>query len=191
GLVVVSAINDAVLKKDYEVIETTQTVGASGVLSGSDWAIPDKAMPDGVRRQSAQTLLRAQDLEHARRLILWFIPRDPEMIPATRRATPSADVFNDIRTRGDASIVVGAVSQSDTQDSGSLGGLFVARKYFRGSVKKIASEPVRVIVDGVPTALNTIHVRGDVTVAGDRGDVEFWWVDDPATRFALRSVFHR
>jgi outer membrane protein OmpA-like peptidoglycan-associated protein len=188
GLVVVSAINDAVLKKDYEVIETTQTVDASGVVSGSDWAIPDKGMPDGVRRQSAQFALRAEDLEHARRLILWWIPGDPDTMPGTTRATPSTDVFNDARMKGDAAIVVGALSRSDSQGFGAMG-LFAGRKYFRGNVKKVGSEPVRVMVDGVPTALNTIHVKGDVTVAGDHGDVEFWWVDDPVTRFALRSSF--
>src|SRR5262245_53788605 len=65
GLVVVSAINDAVQKKDYEAVETVQAVDPTGTRSATDWAIPDRQAPGGVRRQSAQSVHRAEDLEHA------------------------------------------------------------------------------------------------------------------------------
>jgi outer membrane protein OmpA-like peptidoglycan-associated protein len=183
GLVVVSATNDAVLQKDYESIATIASADANGIRYSTDWAIPDRQAPDGVRRQSAQTLERAQDSEHARRLIIWYLPGDPETFPGATGPTPSVDVFNEIRTKGEAAIVVGAVSKNDG------GNLFAGRKYFRGVVKKLGNESVRVVVDGVPTMLNTVHVGGTVSVAGDSGDVAFWWLDDPAARIALKFTF--
>lgn len=186
GLVVVSAINDAVLHKDYEAVETMQSVDAAGVRSQTDWAIPDRESPGGVRRQSWQCLRRAQDLGHAHKLILWYLPGDPETFPGSTGATPSEDVFNDIQTKAESAIVIGAVSQSDSQ---GLGAFLAGRKYFRGTVKKIGTEPVRVLLDGVPTTLNTVHVGGVVTATGDSADVEFWWLDDPAAPFALRLSF--
>jgi len=189
GLVVVSAVNDRVLQKDYEGVARIEAIGPEGVRSVSDWAIPDRQSPDGVKRQTAQSLQRIQDSEHARKLILWHLPDDDETIPGATGPTPSADVFNEIRNRGEAAIVVGAVSKSDAKGLGSLGGLFTGRKYFRGTVKKIGNEPVRVLLDGVPTMLTTLHVGGTLTVGEDRGDVEFWWMDDPATRFALKFTF--
>ena len=189
GLVVVSAVNDRVLQKDYESVLRIETVGPDGIRSTTDWAIPDRESPDGVKRQTAQSLQRSQDSEHARRLILWHLPGDEETIPGATGPTPSAEVFNEVHNRGEAAIVVGAVSKNDAEGLGSLGGFFAGRKYFRGTVKKFGVEPVRVLVDGVPIMLNTVHVGGTLTVGGDRGDVEFWWMDDPATRFALKVKF--
>jgi hypothetical protein len=53
----------------------------------------------------------------------------------------------------------------------------------------VGTEGVRVIVDGVPATLQAVHVAGTVAVAGDSGDVEFWWLDDAAARFSLKFVF--
>jgi len=189
GLVVVSAVNDRVLQKDYESVLRIESVGPDGIRSATDWALPDRESPDGMRRQTAQSLQRSQDSEHARKIILWHLPGDEETLPGTTAATPSLDVFNEVRNRGEAAIVVGAVSKSDTQGLGSLGGFFAGRKYFRGTLKKLGIEPVRVLVDGVPTLLNTMHAGGTVTVGDDRAEVEFWWLDDPATRFALKFKF--
>jgi len=183
GLVVVSATNDVVQKKDYESIVTIQSVDAAGTQMVMEWAIPDRQAPDGVRRQSAKAVERTQDTEHARRLVIWHLPGDPETFPGATGPTPSVDVFNEIRTKGEASIVVGSVSVND-------GPSFLAgRKYFRGVVKKLGNEPIRVLVDGIPTMLNTVHVGGTLTVGGDTGDVAFWWLDDPAARFALKFTF--
>src|SRR5262249_43961616 len=109
--------------------------------------------------------------------------------PGTTGPSPSSDVFAEIQTKGEAPIVVGAIDQSDIQGLGAIGGLFAARKYFRGTVRKIGVEPVRVVVDGAPAMLETIYVRGDLTVAGTRGVAEFWWLNDAAARLALRFRF--
>lgn len=180
GLVVVSAINDAVVHKDYEAVETVQNVDSTGVRSHTDWAIPDRESPDGVRRQGADSFIRAADMQHARKLILWYLPGDPETFPGSTAAAPSSDVFDDIRTKSEAAVAIGAVSQADGP------GILSGRKYFRGTLRKIGMEPVQVLLDGVPTTLNTVHVGGTLAVAGDSADVEFWWLDDPAVRFALR-----
>ena len=156
--------------------------------SRENWTIPDKSAPDGVRGMSAMTMRRAEDQQRARRLILWHMQGDPETQPGSTGPTPSELVFNDIKTRGEAEVVIGTVSKSDG-GFGALGGLLAGRKYFRGTVKRVGTEGVRVIVDGVPATLQAIHVAGKVPVAGDTGDVEFWWLDDPAARFSLKFVF--
>lgn len=189
GLVVVSAAQDAVLQKDYESVLRFESIDATGMRTITDWAIPDRQSSEGVRRQTARKFERAEDSEHARKLIIWHLPDDPETFPGATGPTPSADVFNEIRSKGEAAIVVGAVSKTDAQGLGSLGNFFAGRKYFRGSVKKLGNERVRVLVDGVPTMLDTVRVGGRLTVGEDHGDIEFWWLDDPAARFALKFTF--
>ena len=189
GLVWVSATNDAVMHKDYEETVSVVSVGELGKSTASEWAIPDHQSPEGVRRLSGRGLERSQDSEHARKIMLWSSAGDPETIPGTTGATPSADVFNEIRTKGEASIAVGAVSKSDTQSLGALSSLVAGRKYFRGIVKRVGNEQVRLLLDGVPTLLNTVHVVGTLSVGDDRANVEFWWLDDPATRLALKFEF--
>jgi len=184
----VSAIYDKVLAKDYEAVSTVQQVDATGTAATTDWAIPDRQAPDGVRRMTARSVERAQDLEHGRRLILWHLSGDPETIPGSTGPSASLDVFNEVQ-KGEAAVVVGAVSKSDTQGLGMLGSFLAGRKYFRGNIRKLGTETIRVLVDGVPTPLRTVHAGGKVTVADDEGDVEFWWLDDAAARLALKFTF--
>jgi outer membrane protein OmpA-like peptidoglycan-associated protein len=72
---------------------------------------------------------------------------------------------------------------------GAIGNLLAGRKYFRGTVKRLGNESVRVLVDGVPTVLNAVHVGGTLSVGEDNADTQFWWLDDPAVRFALKFKF--
>lgn len=188
GLIVTSAIHDETLNKDYESVASLDSLTAEGTRGSESWTIPDPKAPDGVRRMNATSLQRAEDQKQARRLILWHLPGDPETLPGSTGPTPSELVFEDIRTRGHADVVIGAVSRNDG-GFGALGGLLAGRKYFRGSVKRVGTESVRVILDGVPTTLAAVHVAGKVAVAGDTGDVEFWWLDDPAARLSLKFVF--
>jgi outer membrane protein OmpA-like peptidoglycan-associated protein len=189
GLVVVSAIVDKVHSKDYELVSRVERSDAAGVALALDWAIPDRQAPDGVTRKSARLVERADDAQHARRLILWHMAGDPDTFPGTTGPTASVDVFNDVRLKGEAAVVVGAVSTSDGVDLPLLGGLLASRKYFRGTVKRVGTETLNVLVNGAPTSLRALHAAGTLTVASDRGDAEFWWLDDPASRLALRHTF--
>src|SRR5262245_29355761 len=185
GLVVVSAIHDETMTKDYESVARIESVTPEGMRSTESWTIPDPQSPGGVKRQTATRFSRGEDMKSARRLILWHLAGDPETQPGSTGPSPSEAVHEDVRTRGEAAVVVGAVSRSDS----GLGGFLAGRKYFRGTVKRIGEENVRVLVDGVPLTLSTVHVAGTVTVGGDSGDVAFWWLTDPATRFTLKFTF--
>jgi outer membrane protein OmpA-like peptidoglycan-associated protein len=188
GLVVTSAIHDETLNKDYESVGQIVSVTAEGTRAAEQWTIPDAKARDGVQRISATSLQRAEDTQRARRLILWHLPGDPETHPGATGPTPSELVFEDVRTRGEAEVVIGAASKSDG-GFGALGSLLAGRKYFRGTVKRTGTENIRVLVDGVPTTLEALHAAGKVSVAGDTGDVEFWWLNDPAARLALKFSF--
>jgi outer membrane protein OmpA-like peptidoglycan-associated protein len=189
GLIVVTAIHDETVNKDYESLVRIDSVTPEGTRGTEQWTIPDPQVPGGVRRQTASSFQRAEDSQRARRLILWHLPGDPETQPGSTGPTPSELVLEEVRTRGEAALVIGAISRRDGGGFGALGGLFAGRKYFRGTVKRVGLENVRVLLDGAQTSLSTIHASGTVLVGDDSGNVEFWWLNDPATRFALKYGF--
>jgi outer membrane protein OmpA-like peptidoglycan-associated protein len=186
GLVVVTASNDKVINKDYESVLSVLSVEAAGVRYQTEWTMPDPQAPEGVHKQRAISMVRAEDAETARRLLLWYLPGDPETIPGSTGPTPSVQLFDELMRTGEAKVVIGAVSQAD---GGLLGGLMTGRKWFRGTVKRMADDKLRVLVNGKPAVFDTVHVGGMVSVAGDSGNVEFWWIKDPASRMALKIRF--
>lgn len=182
GLIIVSAVHDLVQNKDYEAVVTVDAIDAQGLHKSEHWTIPNPQAPGGVEHESYQSLERPQDSAQAHRLILWHLRGDPETFPGATWSTASMAVFEELRSRGESTVAVGAVSKND----GALPGLLSARKYFRGTLHRLGSETVRVLLDGVPTALPTLHAGGTLTLPSDSAPVEFWWLDDPATRFALK-----
>src|SRR5262245_14072914 len=186
GLVVVTASNDKVINKDYESVGSITSVDAAGVRFHTEWTMPDPQSPDGVHRQKADSMERTEDAETSHRLLLWYLPGDPETIPGTTGPTPSKQLFDELMRAGEAKVVIGAVSQAD---GGLLGGLLAGRKWFRGTVKRLGEDKLRVLVNGQPAVFDTVHVGGTVSVAGDSGNVEFWWIKDPASRMALKIRF--
>jgi len=106
GLIVTSAIHDETQNKDYESIARIDALTAEGTRATENWTIPDSNSSDGVRRMNATSMQRAEDQKQARRLILWHLPGDPETLPGSTGPTPSELVFEDVRTRGQADVVI-------------------------------------------------------------------------------------
>lgn len=188
GLISVSAIHDTVQDKDYEQVTQVLAVDAAGTRLLHSWTIPDASAPDGVRQMTHEELSRAQDQRSARRMLLWYLKGDPETMPGTTSATPSEAVFDEIKTQGKADVVIGSLSESD---GGLPGGLLAGRKYFRGSLRLLGHQQVRVLIDGIPTMLDTVHVGGQVAVGGDRANAEFLWLDRRDLRWALSQTFQK
>ncbi len=186
GLVGVSAIRDARQGVDYESVSTITAVGVDGVRASSQWTVPDAAAPDKTQIRSATTFTRAEDLQGARRIVLWQLSADPETLPGTTHGRPSAELFDEVRNKGEAQVAVGAVS---VRDGSVLGGMLAGRKYFRGALKRVGIEPVRVLVDGAPMVLPALHVKGTLSVGDDRAEAEFWWLDDRQAPLLLKLAF--
>lgn len=187
GLVIVSAVRDAVRGVDYEAIVTVLDVSADGLRSSSQWAVPDPSRENEIRHLEATSFARAQDRQTSHRILLWHLQGDPETLPGTTGPTPSVEVFRELRETGQTQVVIGAVSNAGP--GAVLGGMLAGRKYFRGTLRRVGTEPVRVLVNGVATMLPAVHARGQVSVGTDRAEVEFWWLDDPQAPLGLRVRF--
>jgi outer membrane protein OmpA-like peptidoglycan-associated protein len=186
GLVAVGAIRDAAQGIDYESVSMVIAVSDTGIHTSSQWSVPDAKAPSGVQVRKAESFTRAEDLQKARRIILSHLSSDPDTMPGTTQVRPSAELFDEIKRTGEAQIVLGAVS---ARDGNMLGGLFAGRKYFRGTLRRIGFENVRVLVDGVPELLPALHVKGTLAVGDDQGEAEFWWLDDAQAPIALKAGF--
>jgi outer membrane protein OmpA-like peptidoglycan-associated protein len=185
-LLMVSAVHDAINRADYEAVIVVTDVTAEGVASMVSWALPDPKAPDGVRRVKARMMNRAEDLRSAHRLITWYLSGDAEVFPGAISSRLSSAMFDELKTQGSTAIVLGAVSASD---GGVLGGLLTGRKYFRGTLARVGASSVRVLVDGVATALPALQVKGQVAVGGDQGELELWIYDSAEAPLLLKQRF--
>ncbi|HVN47102.1 MAG TPA: OmpA family protein [Steroidobacteraceae bacterium] len=189
GLTVTSAVHDSVQNKDYEAVEQVLTVDEAGMRVRTQWGIPDQSAPEGVRVQTYEELVRAEDRRAAHRLLLWYLPGDAEVMPGTTPGSPSDALFDDIKSKGEADIVVGAVSRNDGGLFPAAGALLAGRKYFRGRVRLQGRQSVRVLIDGVPAQLDALDVRGHLSVGDDSGDVHFLWLDARELHLSLAATF--
>ena len=186
GLVLISAMRDAVNQADYEAVNVVSEVSAGGVVSSVSWAIPDPKAAEGVRREEARFVARADDLRGAHRLITWHMTGDPETFPGALGGRVSSAVFEELKINGSSAIVLGAVSASDR---GLLGGLLAGRKYFRGTLARVDAASVRVLVDGVAVELPALHAKGRFAVGADQGELELWIQDSAQAPLLLKQRF--
>lgn len=160
------------------------------------------ASPDGTRWKNADLLPagatveegrtgssfdRAEDLRSARHIVMCFhTARGEATFPGATQRAVSRAIFDELRTKGESPIVlVDASAAEGGCQSGGDGGF----KNFRGTIKRIDNENMRVLVDGVPAMLRTLHAKGTVTAREESGDVEFWWLDDADNRLLLGYRF--
>ena len=184
GLAVGSVIHDGL---DYESLSVVKTRDADGMRTVVHWTIPDPAAPGGRKQSSTNLMMRAADLESARRLILVHVPGDPEMFPGALAQGISRVVYTELKSKGEAAIVLGAGRRSN---GGLLADLFAGRKYYRGTLKRVESAPVPfpVLLDGRRTNVPALHAKGDVAVGTDVGTAEFWFLDDADRPLTLKWI---
>ncbi|MEP7243750.1 MAG: OmpA family protein [Gammaproteobacteria bacterium] len=184
GLVIGSVIHDGI---DYEGLSVLKAVDADGTRTVFHWTMPDPQAPGGRKEQTANFLMRAADLASARRLILTYIPGDPEVLPGTVIGAISRAVFAELKEKGEVPIVLGAARRTA---AGELASLFAGRKYYRGTLKRIeaGTVPFPVLLDGRRVNVPAVHAKGDVAVGGDGGSAEFWFLDDADRAVTLKWV---
>lgn len=184
GLAVGSVIHDGL---DYESLSVVKTRDADGMRTVVYWTIPDPDAPGGRKETSTNLMMRAADLESARRLILVHVPGDPEMLPGALAQGISRVVYTELKSKGEAAIVLGAGRRSN---GGPLADLFAGRKYYRGTLKRVESAPVPfpVLLDGRRTNVPALHAKGDVAVGTDAGTAEFWFLDDADRPLTLKWI---
>jgi hypothetical protein len=131
GLAVTAVIHDSV---DYEFIAVTKSASADGTGVAYHWTRPDASAPGGKRETSAMAVTSTADLDTARRLILVHITGDAETFPGATRGRVSRAVYQELKDKGAAAIVVGGVKASGANP---LSMMFSGRKYFRGTMQRV------------------------------------------------------
>lgn len=61
-----------------------------------------------------------------------------------------------------------------------------ARHYYRGTLKKVGTEPFSVLLNGQRTSVPAVHVKGEMAFTDKKLTPEVWWLDDPANPITLK-----
>jgi outer membrane protein OmpA-like peptidoglycan-associated protein len=181
GLVSVSASHfDG---QDYEVVRVVTAMDDETVTFGLHRSAPTSAGSTDRETLYVTRIVRRVDLESANRINAYFHTEDPPLFPGSTAFQASAKLLAGLKAGGETPLVFGMAA-------GPLG-IFGARKYYRGNLKRIepAPVPVSLLLNGQPTTLPTIHAKGTLAVGGDVGEGEFWWLDQPDNALALRWTF--
>lgn len=173
GLVYVySGHNDTV---DWENLITITDLTASEVTFGVAWYHEGKLTGRNSRR------VRLEDMASARRSNDIFQVGDGSIFPGSTMSNISTLLLQELKDKSSAAVVLGTVPAGDKGGFGLSG-----RKFYRGEIKRVASEPISVLVNGVKRALPSVHTKGVLEVGGDKINVEDWWFDNPAFPLNLR-----
>ncbi len=108
-LVIVSATHDAT-RPDYETIVTVTDVSANGVNLDYTYlgpgartaANPHPSNSSPIKSSVTQRTVLAQDLAHAHEVYLYYAHGDPNVFPGTTSIDVSKEVFNELKTNGEA-----------------------------------------------------------------------------------------
>lgn len=179
GLMVVSATVDHGL--DYEVFRTVVAADDDAVTFVLRRTDPSSGGDTDARAISVTRIVKRQDLAEANRVIAYFHTQDPELFPGSTAFQASTDFLDALRGGGQVPFVFGIAA-------GPLG-LLGARKYYRGNLQRVDLVQVAVLLNGVPTTLPAMHVKGTLKVGDDVGEAEFWWLDQSDNALALRWTF--
>ena len=157
--------------------------------------------------------VRREDIAQATRINLFYSSQDPEMFAGQTFMETSVKALGRLKSGADVPYVIGVITgedplggigtlirqvgaQSVNGKSGatplagfmSLFSAAGAHTYYRGNLRRVETAPVmlRVLLDGAPVDLPTLHAQGTV-VNGDKVlQLQFWWLDSPRWPLALK-----
>ena len=157
---------------------------------GSRWAIQTQISALDQQRHSgaygAASADSAEDLNSSHRLFMRFFPDEDAQVGATN-GTASSEVFNELHAQGETAIDVIEIPPGKGMIYDPS--VVAQRRNFRGTLKRVGAETLRVLIDGVPVMLPVLHAKGILTARDLTHTFEFWWLDDPDVRLPLRYRF--
>lgn len=140
--------------------------------------------------------VRRADMAASNRMNWVFQSGDSLMFPGSTLAHISAATLSQLKTQKKVPMVIGTYIYDDTMDAFdelvNESPVFISissgRKYFRGSFERVGKTtvPVKVLVNGKPMNLPTIHAKGIFTVGSESFTSEIWVLDDAANPMVLR-----
>ena len=177
GLVTVGAVREPD-KGDYESILTVDSLSADAVgysMSGNV----------GDRRFTVKRSVRTTDMTHAHEWRPRYSEGDPVTFPGTTGGTLSADMLNELKSKGSSTLKAFVASSAlGGLLGGLLGGTAGAPDSVEGTIRRVEPQPVPVsmLVNDNRVDLPAIHARG--TLGDDTFDV--YVLDDPAMPLVLQ-----
>jgi outer membrane protein OmpA-like peptidoglycan-associated protein len=180
GLTVVTAVTQSL--GDFESVKQIASVDDEGY-----WI---HYSADGVDRAGQSRTVRArrkvlwEDLRSAPSYRLPFGEEEPELVPGTTAISVSTAVFEGIRDDGTGTLqVIGNLTPEQAASA-----LVAGDSEFTGTVSVVGEEPFPTIVNGVPSLLPAVRIRGRLTddVALEPFEFEGVFLDDARHPLALR-----
>jgi outer membrane protein OmpA-like peptidoglycan-associated protein len=187
GLTVVKAVRDD--RGDYEALLRVHLLGADAVQFSVTSDVPNPKDPGHTQQLHINRVVRRADLASAHRMNAILYSSDPPIFPGATAIQISTGMLAELKSKGSSDFVFGMeLPQGDA--AASLGGLLSARRYFRGTLKRVGGPTTfPVLVNGVRRQLPAIRAKGRVSVGGEGGDVEFVFLDDPQNPLNLQWTF--
>jgi outer membrane protein OmpA-like peptidoglycan-associated protein len=170
---------------DIESITTLSKVTATQYLVVVTADIPNAADPAHPKRLRIERTIRIVDDSSAHRINGVMATDDPPIFPNSTLANLSTAMFTELMATGKTPVVYAAVPANAY--TGLLAMVGASRKYYRGDLVRGARSTVGVIVNGVPTQLPVIEVRGHLTVAQDTHDVDLFVLDNARWPIVLKA----
>jgi len=171
---------------DYEGLRIIDSVSDETVVLRLSWGESDQTSAADAEAvdeiHSVTREIRREDLASANRIVASFYFADPELLPGSTAIQTSTAVLNSLTSGADTPIVFGNAQ-------GAPNSMFASRKYYRGTVHMLARERFPILLDGERTTLPVVHAAGTLSVGGQSGEAEFWWLDQPDNPLTLRWKF--
>ena len=183
------------------LVSTTAVKGADGdeeqisTIAGADPANVSLSVAfvtqvgGKIRVETRTRQMRRADLASSNRLNQLFQQGDAATFPGSTMSMLSSATLAALKKDGHVPMVIGTVAdRGGLPGRDLLGFVMSGRKYFRGSLERVANAPATVLVrvNGKPVALPIVRGKGRFSVGNDRIELEVDVLDDAANPMVLR-----
>ena len=181
GLKTIAVINQDGI--DYQGFRSVVAADDTSVTFALHYPKQLRFKGEDPRELDVTRIVARLDLAEAPRINALFGAEDSLEFPGATALQASDAILSSLREGHATPIIFGT-------NEGS-GGLFAARKYYRGTLNRVGTEDevVSVLVNGAPTPLPALHAQGTLTLAGTSGPADFWWLDQPGNGLTLHWKF--
>jgi outer membrane protein OmpA-like peptidoglycan-associated protein len=184
GLTIVTAVNQPT--GDYESIKTIQSVGPKEMrLRYSSEAMNMDSLSTTAGQIVNTTIYRKVLVQDQRSSILYqqvFAPDSDELIPGTTSLGTSTEVLRALKTKGEAALSISLVPPGQPLKADRRIRPHAYDFFMAGSLKRVGTMKVPVLVNERPVQLTAIHASGEFV--GEQS--EFLFLDDEANPLTLK-----
>ena len=142
-----------------------------------------------ARVESRSRTMRRADLASSNRLNQIFQQGDADLFPGSTMSMLSAASLATLKKDGRVPMVIGTVAdRGGLAGQDLLGFAMSGRKYFRGTLERVANAPKTALVrvNGKPAMLPIVRAMGRFSVGGDSIELDIDVLDDAANPMVLR-----